>query len=96
MTRASAPALSPAAGAEARVIDRALRGGPTALDAADRLRLLSSRSALTFLHREVLAQRAHRDWTAGVRVQRPAWPETAPPEAGELEHAAEQVEAAAE
>jgi len=91
-----APAAGDKAGAEARVIDRALRGGPTALDPADRLRLLSSRSALTFLHREVLAQRAHRDWTAGVRVQRLAWPETAPPEAGELEHAAEQVEAAAE
>jgi membrane glycosyltransferase len=81
------PAAGDKAGAEARVLDRALRGGPSALDAADRLRLLSSRSSLAFLHREVLAQRAHSDWTAGVRVQRPAWRETLPPEAAELVHA---------
>jgi membrane glycosyltransferase len=82
-----APAAGDKAGAQARVLDRALRGGPSALDAADRLRLLSSRSSLAFLHREVLAQRAHSDWTAGVRVQRPAWRETLPPEAAELVHA---------
>jgi membrane glycosyltransferase len=79
-----APAAGDKAGAEARVLDRAIRGGPKALDAADRLRLLSSRPALVFLHREILAQRAHSDWTTGARVQRPTWPETLPPAAAEL------------
>jgi membrane glycosyltransferase len=85
---ARAPATGDKAGAEARVLDRALRQGPSALDATARLRLLSSRSALAFLHREVLAQRAHPDWTRGARVQRPAWVETLPPDAAELAHAA--------
>ncbi len=57
------PALRGAkAGAEALRIERALRDGPAALAVDDRLRLLSSRTALSALHREVLAHRAHRDW----------------------------------
>jgi membrane glycosyltransferase len=90
-----APASGDKAGAEARILDRALRGGPSALDAADRLRLLSSRSALAFLHREVIAQRAHPEWMGGARVQRPAWRETLPGEAAEAGHAADRLETAA-
>ncbi|MBV9892408.1 MAG: hypothetical protein JO090_16170, partial [Rhizobacter sp.] len=82
------------AGAEARVLDRALRLGPFALDKADRLRLLSSRSALDFLQGEVLARRAHPDWTQGVRLSAP--PETLEPEAAERADAkSEPVETAA-
>jgi membrane glycosyltransferase len=79
-----AAALGDKAGAEARLLDRALGEGPSALGAADRMRLLSSGSALAFLHREVLGQRAHADWTKGVRVQRPAWAATLPPDAAEV------------
>jgi hypothetical protein len=61
------------------VLDRALRLGPRELDKADRLRLLSSHAALAFLRREVLAQRAHPEWTNGIRMQQPAWRETLPP-----------------
>jgi len=82
------PAAGDKAGAEARLLDRAIRGGPSTLDVSDRLRLLSSRSALAFLHREVLAQRAHPDWTHGTRAQRAAWGETLPPDAAELAQAA--------
>jgi len=85
---ARAAALGDKAGAEARLLDRALGEGPAALGPADRMRLLSSRSALTFLHREVLGQRAHADWTKGVRVQRPAWATTLPLDAAELADAA--------
>jgi membrane glycosyltransferase len=72
------------AAAAARLLERALRDGPTALSPGDRLRLLSSRAALATLHGEVLAQRAHPGWTEGVRVQRQAWPATMPPESAEL------------
>jgi len=48
--------------AEAARVERALRDGPEALGAGEGLRLLSSRSALLALHREVVAGRAHPDW----------------------------------
>ncbi|MEO8313107.1 MAG: glucans biosynthesis glucosyltransferase MdoH [Caldimonas sp.] len=53
------------AGAEAARVERALRDGLDALAAEDGLRLLSSRSALAVLHREVAAGRAHDDWRRG-------------------------------
>jgi len=81
------PATGDKAGGEARVLDRALRLGPAALDRDDRLRLLSSRPALAFLRREVLGQRAHPEWTSGVRMQQPPWRETLPPEEAERAHA---------
>ena len=89
-------AVGDKAGAEARLLDRALREGPASLADADRLRLLSSRSALTFLHREVLAQRAHPEWTRGVRVQRPAWRATLPPDDTGLTHAGSEDRVATE
>jgi membrane glycosyltransferase len=48
--------------AEARLVERALHGGPGALGAGDRLRLLSSRCALALVRREVLAGRADPAW----------------------------------
>jgi len=48
--------------AEARLVERALHGGPDVLAAGDRLRLLSSRSALALVRREVLAGRADPAW----------------------------------
>ena len=76
-------AVGEKAAAEARLVERALRDGPAALAARERLRLLSSRSALVALHREVLAQRAHPEWMHGARIQRTAWIETLPPDAAE-------------
>jgi membrane glycosyltransferase len=70
--------------AAARLLERALADGPTALAPRDRLRLLSSRASLASLHREVLAQRAHPGWTEGARVQRQAWLATLPPDDAEL------------
>jgi membrane glycosyltransferase len=75
------------ADAEARLVGRALREGPDPLSPVERLRLLSSGSALAALRREVLAQRAHPRWIEGVRLQQAAWVETLPPEAVELAHA---------
>jgi len=49
--------------AEAARIERALHDGPRALAADEGLRLLSSRSALAVMHREVVADRAHPDWS---------------------------------
>jgi hypothetical protein len=87
--------LGDKAGAQARLLARALDEGPAALGPADRMRLLSSRSALVFLHREVLAKRAHEDWTKGVRAQRPPWPVTLPGDAAELANTAgDRLEAA--
>jgi membrane glycosyltransferase len=59
--------------AEAARVERALREGPTTLTADDRLRLLSSRTALAALHREVAAHRAHPAWwrSGGSAVVRP-------------------------
>ena len=57
--RARLPSGAKAA-AEAARIERALRDGPAALGADERLRLLSSRAALAVMHREVVAGRAHR------------------------------------
>jgi membrane glycosyltransferase len=82
-----APAGGAKAAAEALLVERALRDGPSALDATERLRLLSSRSALVALHREVIAQRAHPEWMQGARIERAAWIETLPPEAAEIAHA---------
>jgi membrane glycosyltransferase len=48
--------------AEARLVQHALGDGPAALNPAERLRLLSSASALTALRRDVLARCAHPDW----------------------------------
>jgi membrane glycosyltransferase len=48
--------------AESLLVAHALADGPAALAAVDRLRLLSSATALTTLRREVLAHRAHPDW----------------------------------
>ena len=48
--------------AEAARIERALRDGREALAADDGLRLLSSRSALSLMHGEVVAGHAHPDW----------------------------------
>ena len=59
--RRAAPAAAKAV-AEAERVERALRDGPDALAADDGLRLLSSRSALAVLHREVVAGRAHSSW----------------------------------
>jgi membrane glycosyltransferase len=53
------------AAAQAHRVARALSDGPQGLDAADRLRLLTSASALALLRREVLARRAHPDWWQG-------------------------------
>ena len=50
------------ADAEAARIERALREDPEAISADAGLRLLSSRSALVVMHREVVAGRAHPDW----------------------------------
>jgi hypothetical protein len=58
----SAPPSGSKAEAEAVRIERALRDGPEALGADDGLRLLSSRSALVLMHREVVAGRAHPAW----------------------------------
>jgi len=58
----SAPPSGSKAEAEAVRIERALRDGPEVLGADDGLRLLSSRSALVSMHREVVAGRAHPDW----------------------------------
>jgi membrane glycosyltransferase len=63
------------AGAEAARVERGLREGPEALGDDDRLRILSSRSATTWLHREVLAHRAHPDWWLEMRAEA-AWPAT--------------------
>ncbi len=59
------PPRAAKADAEAGRIERALRDGPEALVGDDGLRLLSSRSALAVLHREVIARRAHPDWWRG-------------------------------
>jgi membrane glycosyltransferase len=48
--------------AEAARIERALREDPEALSADAGLRLLSSRTALAVMHRELVAGRAHPDW----------------------------------
>ncbi|HEY2560891.1 MAG TPA: glucans biosynthesis glucosyltransferase MdoH [Caldimonas sp.] len=80
--------------AATRLLERALRDGPSALSAAERLRLLSSRAALASLHAEVLAQRAHPGWTKGVRVHRPAWLAMLPSGAAELAHATGPLEVA--
>ena len=58
----NAPPQGAKAEAEAARVDRALRDGPEALGSDDGLRLLSSRSALVVMHREVVAGRAHADW----------------------------------
>ena len=47
---------------EAALVERGLREGPAALDVDERLRILSSRSATTRLHREVIGHHAHPDW----------------------------------
>ena len=88
------PAAGDKAGAEARVLDRALRLGPSALDKADRLRLLSSRSALAFLQREVLARRAHPDWTQSARLRPAREPEALQPTAADHADASERFETA--
>ena len=54
--------LAAKADAEVARIERALRDGPDALAADAGLRLLSSRSALVVLYREVVAGRAHPAW----------------------------------
>jgi membrane glycosyltransferase len=57
------PAASGAKGvAETHRIDRALREGPAALARGDGLRLLSSRTALAVMYRDVVAHAAHPDW----------------------------------
>ena len=48
--------------AEARRVALAASEGRAALDPDDGLRVLSSRAALSALHREVAARRAHADW----------------------------------
>jgi membrane glycosyltransferase len=80
-------ALGDKAVAAARLLERAVRDGPSALSPGERLRLLSSRAALASLHREVLAQRAHPGWAEGARVHREEWLATLPPDAAELAHA---------
>ena len=55
------------AAAEAALVERALRDGPEALSADERLRVLSHREIAGWLHREVLGHRAHPDWWRGPR-----------------------------
>jgi membrane glycosyltransferase len=50
------------AAAELPRVERALREGPDALTADERLRLLSSRTALAQMRAEVVAHRAHPGW----------------------------------
>ncbi len=63
------------AAAEAKRVERALREGPQALTRDDRMRLLSSRTALARLQTEVQAHRAHPGWwlaaPAGVAAAMP-------------------------
>ena len=60
------------AGAEAELVERGLREGPEALGDDERMRILSSRSAASWLHREVLSHRAHPDWWRETRAEA-AW-----------------------
>jgi membrane glycosyltransferase len=57
----AAPSFAKAAAESARV-ERALREGPDLLSRDDRLRLLSSRTALAQLRTEIAAHRAHPSW----------------------------------
>ncbi|MEO8837040.1 MAG: glucans biosynthesis glucosyltransferase MdoH, partial [Caldimonas sp.] len=63
---AALPASIASRGAKERAdsarVERALRDGPSALGAAERLRLLASSSSLAAMHAEVLARRAHSGW----------------------------------
>jgi len=56
-----APVAAKAA-AESRRVERAVIDGPASLTDADRLHLLSSRSALSRLHAAVVDRQAHPDW----------------------------------
>jgi membrane glycosyltransferase len=87
--------------AEAARIERALSEGPEAIGPDEGLRLLSSRSALAVMHREVVAGRAHPGWgqAHGPRdlgdvptAPMPAWRESSPAMAApDREHAAESL-----
>ncbi|MEO8525706.1 MAG: glucans biosynthesis glucosyltransferase MdoH [Caldimonas sp.] len=57
----AAPSFAKAV-AESALVERALRGGPDLLSRDDRLRLLTSRTALTRLRSEVAAHSAHPGW----------------------------------